>query len=379
MKVDYEIFDIEIEEGIQEGWYYQSVFGKDKHPIGPFTRFEFERIVKSKRVRHDTLVRYGSGPWRPLSVYYPSMGKKRTCRLAVQSGILILAVIMGVALKPGTKSEQLIVAGKVPAKKITISEQGPQQLVHLGEITSADIFRITNAARASCGLGSLKENATLNNVAQQRLQEILALGQPSRFDTTAINMVARKVGYKFTAIRENIAQGCYSSSEALMDSSLNSRAYSQNILAAEATETGIATYRKEGVGEGEWIIVQIFASPEAAPVAIRPALATIQCIPPDKSLYSVIQSAHKEFQLTRDDLLDMQRNIQREKAAIDGMINATGYVVENYNDKVAQYNKLFEESSQRRITLSRMIEEYQDSVVRYEGCLRSIDKTRQGT
>jgi uncharacterized protein YkwD len=113
-------------------------------------------------------------------------------------------------------------------------------------VLSADeqaIFNLVNQARASNGLPALTLNAKLVQAAQIQAQAMASLNTMSHELPAAkyptLTDRAAAVGYNFSTLGENIAEG-YPSPASVMDAWMNSPGHRANILGAGYIEMGVA-------------------------------------------------------------------------------------------------------------------------------------------
>jgi hypothetical protein len=124
----------------------------------------------------------------------------------------------------------------------------------------------TNALRRDAGLPELKINPLLMDTARKHAAT-MARVEKLEHRLFGKNSSARveASGYKWTAVRENIALNLHDAAEAV-DAWLKSDGHRVNIFANDVTEigVGIATDSK-----GQPYYVQVFASPELKRVTVR--------------------------------------------------------------------------------------------------------------
>jgi uncharacterized protein YkwD len=199
-------------------------------------------------------------------------------------------------------------------------------------LTPAGVIAQTNAARAANGdLPSLAENATLDDVATLRLDDMFVqqyFAHVGPQGESAIT-VASSVGYAHLALGENLALGNYAGDAGVVTAWMNSPGHRANILDVHYTQIGVAV--REGMFEGNetWLAVQIFGRPAS------------DCTAPDATLEGSITLSEQEIASTSAELTT-------DKAAIDAMSPQSGPAynahVEDYNNLAAQYNTLAAET-----------------------------------
>jgi uncharacterized protein YkwD len=196
-------------------------------------------------------------------------------------------------------------------------------------LTIAGVSQQTNIQRAeNGGLPPLSENATLDDVATLRVDDLFANQYFEHVNSStgqSAITVASSVGYTDLALGENLALGLYAGDAGVVTAWMNSPGHRANILDAHFTQIGVAV--REGTFDGQetWIAVQVFGRPAS------------DCPAPDPNLKTSID-------LSENQIATMATELQSEKAAIDAMDPQSGPAynaqVEDYNNLVAQYNNL---------------------------------------
>ena len=199
-------------------------------------------------------------------------------------------------------------------------------------LTVAGVIAETNAQRAANGnLPPFAENATLNDIATLRLDDMFAqqyFAHVGPKGESAIS-VASSVGYTHLALGENLALGNYAGDAGVVTAWMNSPGHRENILNTHYTQIGVAV--REGMFEGSetWLAVQIFGRPAS------------DCTTPDANLENSIN-------LSEEQIASTSAELATDKAAIAAMSPQSGPAynaqVEDYNNLAAQYNALAAET-----------------------------------
>jgi uncharacterized protein YkwD len=214
----------------------------------------------------------------------------------------------------------------------TITSAAPAQYT----LTRAGVIADTNEQRAGNGnLPPLAENATLDEVATLRLQDMFAkqyfahISPPDASGATSSAItVAQSLGYSYIALGENLALGNFVGDQGVVTAWMGSPGHRANILDTNYTQIGVAV--GDGVFQGQkaWIAVQVFGRPAS------------DCPAPDVSLKATIDAAQAQ-------IATLGSQIQTDKVQIDaaqseGATNTTAYdqEVSAYNALVGQYNAL---------------------------------------
>ena len=217
-------------------------------------------------------------------------------------------------------------------------------------LTVAGVIAETNSQRAANGnLPSLAENATLDDIATLRLDDMFTqqyFAHVGPQGESAIS-VASSVGYAHLALGENLALGNYAGDAGVVTAWMNSPGHRANILDTHYTQIGVAV--REGMFEGQetWLAVQIFGRPAS------------DCPAPDANLENSINVSEQQISSTSVELAT-------DKAAIDAMSPQSGPAynaqVEDYNNLAAQYNTLGAETK-------TAIDTYDAQVTAFNACL----------
>ncbi len=142
-------------------------------------------------------------------------------------------------------------------------------------IHSESVLAYTNAERYKRGIPMLSSNKMLSEIAHAKMLDLFnrqyfAHVSPSGED---VSDLAKKFGYEYVAIGENLALGDFSSSKDVVKAWMNSPGHRKNILSKTYSEVGIAAGRSEYKGRKTWIIVQSFGYPRSGCPVIESKLS----------------------------------------------------------------------------------------------------------
>ena len=103
-----------------------------------------------------------------------------------------------------------------------------------------DVVTLTNQFRAQNGLGPLQVSPVLEAVAEAHGRDMAKKGFFSHTgsDGSSVGKRAKRQGFKYCLIAENIAKG-QRSSEAVMQSWIGSKGHRKNMLQRKAREIGV--------------------------------------------------------------------------------------------------------------------------------------------
>ncbi|HVZ10969.1 MAG TPA: CAP domain-containing protein [Candidatus Paceibacterota bacterium] len=139
------------------------------------------------------------------------------------------------------------------------------------QIAQSDLYTLTNQARAEQNIPALAISPVLEQVAEMKLQDMIAHDYFAHVSPDGITPWAwfDKARYRYAVAGENLAMD-FASSNQVMQAWLNSETHRKNILMADFTEIGIATGAAVIQGQTRTVVVQEFARP-AAPAELPAA------------------------------------------------------------------------------------------------------------
>lgn len=196
--------------------------------------------------------------------------------------------------------------------------------------TPAAVVFETNRQRVNQGLAPFVENELLNKAAEMKVRDMF---EKQYFDHlspvgTGPDSLARKVGYEYVSIGENLALGTFGDEGALVDAWMNSPGHRANILRPQFKEIGLAVGRGVYNGRQVLIAVQEFGRPIS-------------------SCPSVSINLKKEIDAQKTQLTALGRTLEIVHSEINSMKVATSQdeqIFQNkitlYNNQVNQYNSL---------------------------------------
>jgi len=139
------------------------------------------------------------------------------------------------------------------------------------EVVSSTLIELANQDRKSIGLLPLKENSILNQAALAKAEDMI---KNDYFNHTSPSGITpwywfKQNGYAYKAAGENLAIGFLDSAE-VEKAWTESPSHRQNLLNSNFKEIGIAVVIGDFQGKETTIVVQLFGSPIAKPVAVNP-------------------------------------------------------------------------------------------------------------
>jgi hypothetical protein len=235
-----------------------------------------------------------------------------------------------------------------PPLKI-IKEEKPEAI-----LTQRGIIEWTNKQREKYNLPPLKENSLLDKSASAKVKDMFQNQYFAHYSISGegVSDLAKKFGYDFLLIGENLAMGNFPSDEDLVLAWMESPGHRANILNEKYQEIGVAV--EKGIFEGKevWIAVQHFGLPSSF------------CPKPDFSLKEKIEENKEEIFEIQKELLILESEIKVLKRWRREEISQK---IDHYNELVSKYNNLAEETK-------RLVDQYNSQVNLFNNCLSQISK-----
>jgi hypothetical protein len=222
-----------------------------------------------------------------------------------------------------------------------------------GVLTSDGIFHSTNRARESAGRTTFTRNAALDKIAQSRVQDMFKKNYFAHIspDGTSVSDVAKKQGYAYLAIGENIALGFFADDQALVQAWMDSPGHRENILDSRFTEIGSAA-EKGRYGDDElWIAAQIFSRPQSA------------CPSPDTRLKEAII-------IQKEELARLDRQAEDLKSAL-GSPPSSEEEYEFYKKRIDAYNALVKILNSNIRQVKDMVRRYNEQIDAFNTCVKN--------
>ncbi len=221
-----------------------------------------------------------------------------------------------------------------------------------GDLTRSGTIEATNDERTKAGLGTLHENAKLDEAAQQKLQDMFDKQYFEHISPTGVgpSNLAQDVGYKYLVVGENLALGNFKDDRDLVTAWMNSPGHRANILHDSFQEIGVAVGKGEFEGKTVWLAVQEFGTPASA------------CPSPD----SGAQAGVKEDESLIQNLKSQADQIQQQLNQMNGHSTR-----DQYNEKVNEYNAVASQINQLISSQKELLRQYNASVEKYNSCLEA--------
>jgi uncharacterized protein YkwD len=233
---------------------------------------------------------------------------------------------------------------------LTAVEDAPQSF-----LTEAGVLKWTNEQRAKNNLPPLKENKILDISAKLKADDMFQNQYFEHVSPTGIGVdgLAKKVGYEYILIGENLAMGNFQNSEKLVEAWMDSPGHRENILNSKYREIGVAVL--EGIYNGKkiWMAVQHFGLPMS------------YCFKPSEQLKIEIQ--YSETQISQ-----AQNYLDIFRAEIDAIKPKTREEVDLYNRKVGEYNSDLNQYNLLVEAVKNLINNYNNQVSLFNQCLIEI-------
>lgn len=220
-----------------------------------------------------------------------------------------------------------------------------------GKLTTLGTFEATNSQRKIYNLKLLKRDATLDKVAKQKLEDMLAKQYFEHVspDGKGPADLAKEVGYSYVIVGENLALGNFQNDEALVEAWMNSPGHRENILSSRYQDIGLAVGQGTYEGKSVWLAVQSFGTPLSA------------CPGVNKELSELLQG--NQIKITA-----LQAKLVTKKQEID-QIKQSGNA-ELYNQKVREYNILVGQVNNLINETKELVNKYNKEVNQFNECVK---------
>lgn len=140
----------------------------------------------------------------------------------------------------------------------------PQVLGFASSIYQAEIISLTNSQRTQNGVGSLTENAVLNQAALLKAQNMFQdnyWAHTNPYDTSKTPWYwFEQAGYSYYMAGENLAMN-FDTSAGVINGWMASPSHRENVLNGQFTEIGVAVLNGVLLGEETTLVVQLFGRP----------------------------------------------------------------------------------------------------------------------
>lgn len=184
------------------------------------------------------------------------------------------------------------------------------------------IVLYTNQQRAKAGLRTLSIDSELNKAAEDKLQDMFKNQYFQHVSPSgeSVSDVARKAGYEFIVVGENLALGIFAGDDQVVAAWMASPGHKRNILDVRYQDIGVAVGQGMYKGRKQWLIVQHFGKPLSA------------CASPNQNLKS-------DIEIMRKDIVTLEAAISAKKAETERLSgDAYARAASEYNTLVVQYN-----------------------------------------
>ncbi len=221
-------------------------------------------------------------------------------------------------------------------------------------LSKIGILNETNRHRQENGhLSPLLQNPKLDRIASLRIKDMFKNGYFEHKSSTGIGAsdIAYDVGYEFIVIGENIALGNFQDDKALVQAWMDSPGHRVNILNDRYTEIGIGAEKGLYNGEKKWLAVQIFGRPLSL------------CDGPDKMMKKLIEESESVISL-----LDIKAKVHYFE--INSIKSAGIKNVDEYNEKVREYNGIVDQVKNKESEMKILIENYNKQIRIFNGCVK---------
>ena len=244
------------------------------------------------------------------------------------------------------------------------------------KLTTEDVIKLTNTARAVNGLPPLAENQLLNSIAESRARDMLEKQYFAHVSPTGqqASDIAQDIGYHYKIIAENIGSGDFYTNQKIVDSWMQSPGHRANILSAEVQEIGAAVIKGKMKGTDAYVAVQIFGL-QSLPVSQK------TCVAPASNLLNDIEVKKAEIESLQDQLNRLKQELDSEQEAIETdrkytydnaqKIQKLNERINVFNEKSRWYNRIVGDAKAKSDVAQSMVNEYNRMLQTYNDCRSS--------
>lgn len=219
------------------------------------------------------------------------------------------------------------------------------------DLTRAGIISETNKQRVANGLKALKENTVLNQVAMAKAIDIFTKQYFDHISPSGVGPdgLAKKYGYDYIVIGENLILGIFSGDKEAVDDWMNSPGHRANILNSRYTEIGVGVMKGIFENQTVWVGVQEFGLPASV------------CPSPSAALKKQIENMQSQLNV-------ISNNIATLRQEIDSMSPKRG---SEYESAVNQYNDLIDQYNNLANQIKSLINDYNGQVNQFNTCVNA--------
>ncbi len=218
-------------------------------------------------------------------------------------------------------------------------------------LSSIGVLSYTNEERKKAGLQPLTINTKLTSSASYKTSDMFAKQYFEHVSPNgeAVSDVAKKFGYQYILVGENLALGNFSSNKKLVDAWMASPGHRANILNENYTEIGISVQKSTYEGKIVWISVQHFGLPSS------------YCPEVDLKNKMAVEGGESELE-------SMLLTLQEKKIEIEEMEPTNP----KYKVEVDEYNKLVSAYNELVADVKSNIKTYNEEVADFNDCINDL-------
>lgn len=244
--------------------------------------------------------------------------------LLVGSGFYFAALSFTPLIREVSESVAVEEIRKAVSSPPPLRSEGKARSSQLG---SEKIVFWTNLERSDENTPSLEESSRLKMAAALKIKDMFEKQyfqhvSPDGLDAASL---AKKSGYEFLLVGENLALGNFIDEKDLVKAWMSSPGHRKNILDSKFTEIGVAASKGTFEGRSTWLAVQIFGRPTSA------------CPKVDADLAERIQSYDQQLKPLKVLLDSLRSELENSRSKWGSDYRQK---VDNYNASVDKYNAL---------------------------------------
>jgi uncharacterized protein YkwD len=221
-------------------------------------------------------------------------------------------------------------------------------------LTEEGVIEWTNWQREQHDKNTLSENDALNEIAKTKLNDMFEsqyFEHISPQNGESVGDLARKAGYGYAIVGENLALGNYRDDERLVQAWMDSPGHRDNVLHERYVDIGVAIGRGDFQGRQTWLAVQVFGLPLS------------YCPDIDNSLEEKIVKNQKEierFGLLADIKQNEINNLEKKGNR------------QEMNSKIAEFNDMTNKTNLLVSETKTLVGIFNEQVRKFNDCLSGI-------
>lgn len=229
-------------------------------------------------------------------------------------------------------------------------------------LSNEEIIKFTNYYRKENQQGELKINEKLMRAAEAKLEEMFEKQYFAHIspEGKGAGDILKDIDYKYLIVGENLAMGYFKDSKELVDGWMESPGHRENILNPKFREIGVAQRKDFFEGREQYLVVQIFATPQYL------------CPLPDETLLSEIEDEKARLEQLVKEAEGLKEKIGQEiSSGIDSQEE-----FEKVQAEIGKYNSLINKINAISREIKKLTLNYNLQVTNFNHCIDTFLKTK---